>query len=77
VKSIYCSFFGHEYIITKKVTYHVNEYKCKHCNSQVTTNGKGGLSPLTPKFKEINTVLERIHSKRINRRKSQDLILDR
>jgi hypothetical protein len=30
----------------------------------MTTNGKGELIPLTPKFKEINSVLERIHQKR-------------
>lgn len=69
MKSIYCSFFGHQYEVSKKITYHVKEYKCSHCNTQMTTNGKGGLSPLTPKFKEINSVLERIHQNRISRKR--------
>jgi len=64
VKSLYCSIFGHDYEVSKNITYHVKEYKCSHCSSQVTTNGKGGLTPLTPKYKEINSVLERIHQRR-------------
>jgi hypothetical protein len=51
----------------------------------MTTNGKGGLTPLTPKYKEINSVLERIHNKRISRKRlnqelsilnSEDVLLD-
>ena len=76
MKSLYCSFFGHQYQVSKKVTYHVSEYTCKHCNVQMTTNGKGELTPLTPKYKEINSVLERIHAKR-NIRRQQNLIFDR
>ena len=53
--------------MSKKITYHVKEYKCTHCASQVTTSGNGGLTPLTPKFKEINSVLERIHNNRTSR----------
>lgn len=68
MKSIYCSFFGHQLEVSKKITYHVKEYKCTHCNVEMTTNGKGGLSPLTSKYKEINSVLERIHNKRMSRR---------
>lgn len=68
MKSLYCSFFGHQYEVSKNITYHVKEYKCAHCSSQVTTNGKGGLTPLTPKYKEINSVLERIHKKRVAKR---------
>ncbi len=68
MKQIYCSFFGHDYEVTKEVTYHVKEYTCKHCKEQVTTSGNGNLTPLTPKYKEINSVLERIHNNRIKRR---------
>lgn len=75
MKHFYCSVFGHNYQVTKKVTYHVKEYTCKHCKEQVTTNGNGKLTLLTPKYKEINSVLERIHSKRIKSRRS--FILDR
>ena len=68
VKSIYCSFFGHQYEVSKKITYHVKEYKCTHCTAQMTTNGKGGLTALTPKYKEINSVLERIHINRMSKK---------
>ncbi|MFT5242231.1 MAG: hypothetical protein ACJA1H_000382 [Glaciecola sp.] len=67
MKSIYCSFFGHQYEVSKNITYHVKEYKCSHCISQVTTNGNGGLTPLTPKYQEINSVLSRIHNRRVVR----------
>lgn len=68
MKHIYCSFFGHEYSVTKNVTYHVKEYTCKHCKDQVTTNGNGRLTSLTPKYKEINSVLERIHNNRLRKK---------
>jgi len=42
----------------------------------MTTDGKGKLTPLTPKHKEINSELERIHLKRLLK-KRKDLILDR
>nr|WP_321233710.1 hypothetical protein [uncultured Psychroserpens sp.] len=67
MKSLYCSIFGHQYEVSKNITYHVKEYKCSHCNSQVTTSGNGGLTILTPKYKEINSVLERIHNRRLSR----------
>jgi len=67
LKSIYCSFFGHQYEVSKNITYHVKEYKCSHCKSQVTTNGNGGLTPLTLKHQEINSVLSRIHNRRVVR----------
>jgi len=73
---MYCSIFGHHLVVSKEVTFHVKEYKCKHCDFQMTTDGKGRLTPLTPKYKEINSVLERIHLKR-NLKKRKDLILDR
>ena len=72
MKSMYCAVLGHKYVVSKNVTYHVKEYKCTHCNSQMTTNGKGKLTPLTPKFKEINSILEHIHNKR-KRRSDREL----
>ena len=64
---MYCSLFGHDYEVTKKVTYYVKEYTCSHCKKQLTTNSNGNLIELTPKFREINAILERIHSNRRNR----------
>lgn len=76
MKSIYCSVFGHQYVVSKKVTLHVNEYKCIKCSTEMTTNGKGELTPLTPKFKEINSVLERIHKKRKSKKLEGLLIFE-
>lgn len=56
--------FGHDFQVTRNVTYHVKEYTCKNCKKELTTNSSGKLTELTPKFKEINDVLERIHYKR-------------
>lgn len=61
---LFCSVFGHNYFLSKKVTYHVKEFTCKSCQKQVTTDVNGNLIDLTPKFQEINSVLERIHNKR-------------
>lgn len=67
MKNIHCLVFGHDFKVTRNVTYHVKEYTCKTCNKQLTTSGNGSLIELTPKFKEINDVLERIHRKRTSK----------
>lgn len=64
---LYCSVFGHNYLLSKKVTYHVKEFTCKSCQKQVTTDSNGNLIDLTPKFQEINSVLERVHNNRKRR----------
>lgn len=61
MKNIHCKVFGHNYKVSRHVTQHVKEYTCVYCKKQLTTNSKGNLVELTPKFKEINDVLERIH----------------
>lgn len=68
---MYCSLFGHDYQVTKKVTYHVKEYTCSHCKKQLTTNSNGSLIELTPTFKEINDILEHIHQARMERSKEK------
>jgi len=73
IPKMYCNLFGHDFEITKKVTYHVKEYKCKRCKKELTTNSNGNLIELTPKFKEINTILERIHNSRNERLKNKTL----
>ncbi|WP_299366881.1 DUF1660 family phage protein [Winogradskyella sp.] len=73
MKNIYCSLFGHDYRVSKVITYHVKEYKCKRCNSEVTIDGNGKLIELTPKRREINSVLNRVHLKRLE--KSQKILM--
>lgn len=70
---LYCNVVGHNYEMTKKVTSHVKEYTCKCCKRQLTTNGNGKLTELTPKYQEINAILEKIYSRRMLRLKSQSL----
>ncbi len=67
MRSFHCKVFGHDIEVTRQVTYHVREYKCKNCRKEFTTNSNGRLTELTPKFKEINEVLERVHNKRLLR----------
>ncbi|MCL8008281.1 hypothetical protein M8845_12690 [Gelidibacter japonicus] len=76
MKTVYCSIFGHNYVVSKKITFHVNEYKCTHCHLEMTTNSNGELTPLTPKFREINSVLERIHKRRKSRRMEGLLVFE-
>lgn len=71
IPKMYCNLFGHDYQVTKKVTYHVKEYTCRHCKKELTTNSNGNLIELTPKFREINDILERIYTSRTERSKSK------
>jgi len=73
--SLYCNIFGHHFKVSKKVTYHVKEYKCSHCKKQLTTSGNGQLVELTPKFQEINSILSKIHSKRQARLYKEELLM--
>ncbi len=68
---LYCDFFGHNYKLSKKVTNHVKEYTCKCCKKQLTTDSNGKLVELTPKYQDINSVLERIYSSRSMRLKQK------
>ncbi|MDO7171015.1 hypothetical protein [Mariniflexile sp. AS56] len=74
IPKVFCNIFGHDFKVTKKVTYYVKEYTCVHCKKQLTTNSNGSLIELTPKFKEINAILERIHNTRIERLKDKSLV---
>jgi len=69
--SLYCTFFGHNFKVSRKVTYHVKEYKCCNCKKEMTTNSNGNLTELTPKFREINLVLERIYNNKLIRLSKQ------
>lgn len=68
---LYCDIFGHNFKITKNITHHVKEYKCKCCKRELTTNSNGRLTELTPKFKEINATLSRIYSNKLARMKAR------
>jgi len=63
----YCSIFGHNYTVSKTITYHVKEYTCVNCKHELTNNGKGNFIELSPKYREINAILSRVHNKKITR----------
>lgn len=62
-----CNAFGHHYVVTKKVTNHINEYKCSHCGREVTDNTSGYLELLTYKRKELNKCLSNFFQKKSRR----------
>ncbi|MEH6512142.1 hypothetical protein [Maribacter arcticus] len=64
MKKIFCNIFGHHYSVSKKVTSHIKEYKCIHCQKEVTTDVSGNLALLTPELQDINRTLEHIYQRR-------------
>jgi hypothetical protein len=71
ISRAYCNVFGHNYKVSKQVTSHVKEYRCKSCKKELTTNSNGCLTELTPTFREINSILEHIHTSRMLRLKQK------
>ncbi len=67
MKNVVCSLIGHDFKVSKEITYHIKEYKCKRCGEEMTIDAKGEFVPLTAKQKEINTVLNKVHEKRLER----------
>lgn len=54
---IICATLGHNYSISRRVTNHINEYKCSHCGREVTDSASGNVELLTNKLKELNSSL--------------------
>ena len=67
MKHLQCAIFGHNFQISKEITYHVKEYKCKNCGMEMTINSDGVMVPLTLKHKRINSLLHKIHTKRLEK----------
>jgi len=70
-RRILCFLFGHDYIITNKVTNHINEYKCTHCGKEVTDNASGYLEDLTFTNKKINANLATFYQKKNSKKLRQ------
>ncbi|HLT54191.1 MAG TPA: hypothetical protein VKZ97_09880 [Flavobacteriaceae bacterium] len=70
MKHLICSSFGHQLLVSKQVTKHVVEYRCKRCNEQFTLNGNGHIVELTEKSKDINRTLETLYKKKVNRKRA-------
>ncbi|AVR44986.1 hypothetical protein C7S20_06710 [Christiangramia fulva] len=64
---VHCSIFGHKLKVSKNITNHVHEYRCAKCGMEMTDTADGFLARLTPKFKETNDYLAKIHQRRKRR----------
>lgn len=66
---LYCSIFGHQYVMTKKVTAHIKEYQCSCCKKEMTIDSKGRFVPLTEKLKFMHIGIENVIQRRKNRKR--------
>lgn len=64
LSGLVCLTFGHDYIVTRKVTDHINEYRCSHCGREVSENGNGHLEEITNKVRQANTSLASFFQKK-------------
>lgn len=71
ILGIACCVFGHNYNITRKVTDHINEYKCPNCEREFTNNLKGNLEALTSRTKELNNIVSSFIHRRMRRTLTQ------
>ena len=67
LSGLLCNALGHDYIITRKVTIHINEYKCTQCGREVTDSFNGKRELLTYKTKKVNTALATFFEKKMKR----------
>ncbi|NHM06232.1 hypothetical protein G4D82_03285 [Flavobacterium sp. CYK-4] len=61
---VWCSIFGHRFVTTRKVTDYFREYKCVHCQLELTNDEQGRRIFLTPEHKAINETLVHFYQKR-------------
>ena len=59
---------NHNLQIVKNVTYYVKEYECKRCKEKFTTSIRGNITYLTKERKEINSILGKIHLKKLQKK---------
>jgi len=67
ILGIFCTPFGHRYSVSKKITNHIHEYKCKTCGHEVTNVATGGFEVLTFKNRKINVCLSEFFQKKLQR----------
>ena len=60
-----CAIFGHNYLVTRKVSDHIYEYKCSCCGKEVTNNYAGKLEQLTHQNKQANATLSNFLKKKL------------
>lgn len=65
LSKVSCAIFGHNYLVTRKVTDHIYEYKCTCCGKEVTNNYAGKLEQLTYENKKVNSTLSKFLKKKL------------
>ncbi len=66
--AILCAVFDHRFEISQNITNHIKEYRCTRCGEEMTDTAQGFMAKLTPKFKETNAYLAKIHQRRCARK---------
>ncbi|QQX77421.1 MULTISPECIES: hypothetical protein [Aequorivita] len=64
ILSLVCTAFGHDYIVTRKITDHISEYKCACCGKEVSNSYSGKFEALTFKQREVNECLSTFFRKK-------------
>ena len=59
-----CRVVGHKITLSKEYETHQREYVCNACKCQYTEDKNGYLTPLTPKLKRVNEVMEQFYLRR-------------
>lgn len=68
IARIVCGTLGHDYMTTRQITSHINEYKCAQCGKEVTNTYAGHLEILTQKTKAANNALASFVEKKMRRK---------
>jgi len=67
LSGLVCATIGHSYSVSRKITNHINEYKCSTCGREVTNNYTGKLEILTNKLKDVNSNVAAFFQKKTRR----------
>ena len=66
-KKIICRILGHKMVLSRRITNHINEYKCSICDLELTNDNEGNRTNLTPELKDINETLIQFYKKKLHR----------
>lgn len=64
INQLLCRIVGHSIKLSKEYKTHQREYVCDTCKCQYTEDKNGFLTPLTPKWKRVNEVMEQFYLRR-------------
>ena len=67
-KAWICGILDHRFTVSQNITDHIKEYKCTRCGEERTDTAQGLIAKLTPKFRETNAYIAKIHQRRCSRK---------